>query len=108
MTAHGFDKAKTLRRMDDEGLIVRAAGQRGYGKQKRIRGTKMRPYMICVDGVALERFLGRALGDDAAGGGVGAGAGAGGAVAASGVGGGAGVAAGVGGVTSGETGAFHA
>ena len=108
LTAHGFDKAKTLRRMDDEGLIVRAAGQRGYGKQKRIRGTKMRPYMICVDGVALERFLGRALGDGDGGsvaGGVGAGAGAGGAVAAAGVGG---VGAAAGGVTSGETGAFHA
>ncbi len=80
LSAHGFDKQKTLRRMDDEGLLVRGNKKgRGFGKQKRIGSGGNRVYCICVDGVAMERFLQRANGDaeDVVGGAVAVGSGAG-------------------------------
>lgn len=53
-----FDRAKTLRRMSEEGLLVCDAGHR-YTKQKRFRGAG-RVYCVCIDNEALEAFLERA------------------------------------------------
>lgn len=61
---HGFwganyDRAKTLRRMEEEeGLLVCDSGHR-YTKQKWFRNAG-RVYCVCIDNEALEAFLERA------------------------------------------------
>ena len=67
LTAHGFDKAKTLRRMADEGLLSLQSGRRGFGKQKRM-GDGSRVYCYAIDGPALEKFLDEAHAGDGEGG----------------------------------------
>ena len=52
-----YDRAKTLRRME-EGLLVCDSGHR-YTKQKRFRNAG-RVYCVCIDNEALEAFLERA------------------------------------------------
>ena len=60
-----YDRAKTLRRMEEEGLLVCDSGHR-YTKQKRFRGAG-RVYCVCIDNEALEAFLDRmSTGDDSA------------------------------------------
>lgn len=53
-----YDRAKTLRRMEEEGLLVCDSGHR-YTKQKRFRNAG-RVYCVCIDNEALEAFLERA------------------------------------------------
>lgn len=53
-----YDRAKTLRRMEEEGLLVCDSGHR-YTKQKRFRNAG-RVYCVCIDNAALEAFLERA------------------------------------------------
>ena len=53
-----YDRAKTLRRMAEEGLLVCDSGHR-YTKQKRFRNAG-RVYCVCIDNEALEAFLERA------------------------------------------------
>lgn len=52
-----YDRAKTLRRMEEEGLLVCDSGHR-YTKQKRFRNAG-RVYCVCIDNEALEAFLER-------------------------------------------------
>ena len=61
-----FDRAKTLRRMDEEGILVRDSGHR-YTRQKRFRNAG-RVYCVCIDNEALEAFLDRSAGATGAGG----------------------------------------
>lgn len=58
------DRAKTLRRMEEEGLLVCDSGHR-YTKQKRFRNAG-RVYCVCIDNEALEAFLERAATGDGA------------------------------------------
>ncbi len=58
LAAGNFDRAKTLRRMAEEGLLVCDSGHR-YTKQKRFRSSG-RVYCVCIDNEALEAFLERA------------------------------------------------
>lgn len=53
MTAEGYDRDKTLRRMREEG-ITQTTG-RSLMKQKRMNGGK--PYCVVIDEAALYRFL---------------------------------------------------
>ena len=53
-----YDRAKTLRRMEEEGLLVCDSGHR-YTKQKRFKSNG-RVYCVCIDNEALEAFLERA------------------------------------------------
>ena len=55
LAAGNFDRAKTLRRMAEEGLLVCDSGHR-YTKQKRFRSSG-RVYCVCIDNEALEAFL---------------------------------------------------
>ena len=57
LSSGNFDRAKTLRRMDEEGLLVCDSGHR-YTKQKRFRNAG-RVYCVCIDNEALEAFLER-------------------------------------------------
>lgn len=59
-----YDRAKTLRRMEEEGLLVCDSGHR-YTKQKRFRNAG-RVYCVCIDNEALEAFLERAATGDGA------------------------------------------
>ena len=61
-----FDRAKTLRRMDEEGILVRDSGHR-YTRQKRFRNAG-RVYCVCIDNEALEAFLDRSAGATGTGG----------------------------------------
>ena len=54
-----FDRAKTLRRMADEGLLALPAGP-GMTMQRRVRGARV--YCVCVDAAAMEAFLERSTG----------------------------------------------
>ena len=54
----GFDRAKTLRRMSEEGLLVLPPGCRGFTRQRRFPGG-MRVYCVCVDNEALLGLLER-------------------------------------------------
>ena len=58
----GFDRAKTLRRMADEGLLALPAG-RGMTMQRRVRGARV--HCVCVDAAAMEAFLDKAAGGEA-------------------------------------------
>ena len=53
-----FDRAKTLRRMADEG-IIEAGGGRGFTRQRRF-GSGSRIYCICIDNGKLEEILSQA------------------------------------------------
>lgn len=53
-----YDRAKTLRRMADEGIIG-AAGGRGFTRQRRF-GNGSRIYCVCIDNERLEQFLSQA------------------------------------------------
>lgn len=57
LASANFDRSKTLRRMDEEGLLVCDSGHR-YTKQKRFRSSG-RVYCVCIDNEALEAFLER-------------------------------------------------
>jgi hypothetical protein len=59
LEAEGFDRQKTLRRMDEEGLLVRGGSGRRFTRQRRIRGGS-RIWCVCIDNTALEAFLARA------------------------------------------------
>ena len=54
----GYDRAKTLRRMADEGLLDLRGGGRGFTRQRRV-SPSARVYCVCVDGAALDAFLER-------------------------------------------------
>ncbi len=53
----GFDRAKTLRRMADEGLLELPPTAKGFTCQRRIKGSRV--YCVCVDGAALAALLER-------------------------------------------------
>lgn len=57
LAAANYDRAKTLRRMEEEGLLVCDSGHR-YTKQKRFKSSG-RIYCVCIDNEALETFLDR-------------------------------------------------
>ena len=61
----GFDRQKTLRRMDDEGALALGGSGRGYTRQRRFGGIRVR--CLVIDGPALEAAIARAQ-DGAAGG----------------------------------------
>ena len=50
-----FDRQKTLRRMADEGILLRGAG-RGFARQKRFSNGS-RVYCVCIDNEALDTML---------------------------------------------------
>lgn len=56
----GFDRQKTLRRMADEGALAPAGTGRGYTRQRRFGGIRVR--CLVIDGPALEAAIeGRAV-----------------------------------------------
>jgi hypothetical protein len=65
LESENYDRQKTLRRMDDEGLLVTGSGRR-FTMQRRFRGGTRR-YCVCIDNARLEELLdrvaGRATGD---------------------------------------------
>ena len=58
LTDAGYDRQKTLRRMADEGLLIRPESGRGFTMQRRVRGGS-RVYCVCIDQVAMEAMLER-------------------------------------------------
>ena len=56
----GYDRAKTLRRLAEEGVVAQGAGGR-YVRQRRFDGGS-RVYCVGVDADALDAFIGRGMG----------------------------------------------
>ena len=56
----GYDRAKTLRRLAEEGVVAQGAGGR-YVRQRRFEGGA-RVYCVGVDADALDAFIGRGMG----------------------------------------------
>ncbi len=56
-----FDRQKTLRRMDEEGLLVKGSGRR-LTMQRRFKGGS-RVYCVCIDNAKMEDLLGRVGGE---------------------------------------------
>lgn len=60
LESENYDRQKTLRRMDDEGLLVTGSGRR-FTMQRRFRGGTRR-YCVCIDNARLEELLDRGAG----------------------------------------------
>lgn len=60
LESENYDRQKTLRRMDDEGLLVTGSGRR-FTMQRRFRGGTRR-YCVCIDNARLEELLDRVAG----------------------------------------------
>ena len=63
LEAEGYDRQKTLRRMGDEGVLLRGSGKR-VTVQRRLKGG-MRRYCVCIDNARLEGLLDRGAGQAA-------------------------------------------
>lgn len=63
LEAEGYDRQKTLRRMDDEGVLLRGSGKR-FTVQRRLKGGTRR-YCVCIDNARLEGLLDRGCGQAA-------------------------------------------
>ena len=63
LEAENYDRQKTLRRMDDEGVLVTGSGRR-FTMQRRFKGGTRR-YCVCIDNEKLEELLDRGSGDAA-------------------------------------------
>ncbi len=61
LEAENYDRQKTLRRMDDEGVLVTGSGRR-FTMQRRFKGGTRR-YCVCIDNARLEELLDRGSGD---------------------------------------------
>lgn len=61
LEAENYDRQKTLRRMDDEGVLVTGSGRR-FAMQRRFKGGTRR-YCVCIDNARLEELLDRDSGD---------------------------------------------
>jgi hypothetical protein len=60
LEAENYDRQKTLRRMDDEGVLVTGSGKR-FTMQRRLKGGTRR-YCVCIDNARLEELLDRGSG----------------------------------------------
>jgi hypothetical protein len=60
LEAENYDRQKTLRRMNDEGVLVTGSGKR-FTMQRRLKGGARR-YCVCIDNARLEELLDRSAG----------------------------------------------
>lgn len=60
LEAKNYDRQKTLRRKDDEDVLVTGSGKR-FTMQRRLKGGTRR-YCVCIDDARLEELLDRGSG----------------------------------------------